>query len=283
MKDNCDSLKTPSTTLPIEMSASSSKNSSDASNPSRMFLQEGLLVAWVPVAFYFLTYCYERSYVGALGIPSSFVQVGPQEMIDFVFSLTVCWWMLIAIVGFLIESRGIPHKISAAKWSYFFAISFALLLVLINGSFFSVRTLGYFGFIAGLAMFDYVLSRLSKDKKMKGFFALIFDESLRTNPSDRPIEYFLYKLVFVTSLGFIIATSAGQHSARDQTVFTISAEDNTLILVYYDENKAVCATYDPSTHRVSGEVVILPVAEKGRSKFINASLGYLNFKTTLGS
>ena len=239
-------------------------------------------MAWVPVAFYFLTYCYERAYVGALGIPTAFVQVGPQQMIDFIFSLTVCWWLLIVLVGFFIESKGIPEKISPAKWSYFFMIFFALMLIAINGSFLSEKTLGYIIAILGLAAFDFLLSPFSTDKKMKGFFAFMIDEQLKADPSKKPIEYFLYKLVFVTGVGFIIASNAGQHAARSQTTFTVSADDNTLILVYYVENKAVCASYDPFTHRVNNGVVLVPIPEKGRTKFINVNLGQLDFKATLG-
>lgn len=240
-------------------------------------------MAWVPVAFYFLTYCYERSYVSALGVPTAFVQVGPQQMIDFIFSLTVCWWLLIALVGFFIESKGIPEEISPAKWSYFFMIFFALILIAINGSFISKQTLLYVVIILAMAALDFLLSRLSTDKKMKGFFAFVLDEKLKADPSQRPVEYFLYKLVFVTGVGFILATNAGQHAAKSQTQFTVSTDDNTLILVYYEENKAVCASYDPFTHRVGKGAVLVPISEKGRTKFINVNLGQLDFKATLGS
>jgi hypothetical protein len=246
-----------------------------------LWMSEGLLVVWVPIAFYFLTYCYEQAYITALGVPVAFIQVGPQQMISFVFSFSTSWYMLIVLAGFLIESKHVPSKISPAKWSYFFLIIFGLLLTNIYAdSIFGYRTLVIAGIILCILGLDFLLSHFSTEKTLKGLYAFIPDNVLK-DASEKPVELLLYKLVFITGIGFIISTASGQHAAKSQEFFPVYQADSTLFLIYGTDTRTICGSFDPFTRRVNNGITILPISDKQPTSFVNRKIGPFKFKTSL--
>lgn len=72
-------------------------NESEAKPPVSLtsgskLLSEALLIAWVPVAAYFLAFVYEQSYCIRFGVPTALVDVDGRTICSFFMAALHNWW-----------------------------------------------------------------------------------------------------------------------------------------------------------------------------------------------
>jgi hypothetical protein len=251
------------------------ENESHKENKS--WLSESLLLAWVPAAGYFLTFCYQRAYLAPFGVPDSLINIGPAEFIALIFSLSTSWFCLVIFLTTLYEEKRVPHSLSKAKWSYGVLFLFALLLVTISGDgVLSRAALVYAILILVFFLFDKTISKLNPDSdgKLQGLYIFMIGEHKNAS-LEKSLTRQIYRLIGITFIGYLVCSALGLHQITTEKFFSVYKNDPSLILLELKDNRAICGQYDPASKVLSKQFVIVPLPDKDSSAFERKEIGPL--------
>jgi hypothetical protein len=233
---------------------------------AKLGLTEGIVIAGIPAAGYWLAYLYERGYSSYFGIPVSYIRVDVGTVIGATLGM-------LGILGFVYIFVNIiyilfPRNLNKVVCNLLLRLLFVTALTL--GFVISIpsRDSQKFFFAMWLVfVFLEIIWPLFAQRKTKGYLSKIeaqqnLDETADTL-TNRAASMFP-KTFAVAFLLFLLSEAAywtGSASARLETEFWQPAGDRSLVVVRHYGDVLIAARYYRSTKTLTGEILILPTNE----------------------
>ena len=236
---------------------------------------EGLLLAWLPVATYFVAYAFQLGYCSQFGIPIDLVSVETANIFDcFIYILVFSSFVYAAQRGLASSARATPRKV-LIQYGTLLGVGIAVLLTA------DAEQECYTILFGTLLIFlgDCGHAASQQNSKEPFFARLQGIACFKNRPNHYEpsrVETFIFNVIGMTLVMLIISYTIGYGVATQHGTYYISAKDPSLILISVKDGKAICSKYDPRTKRVLRHIVFLPL-EGDKSEFILTNIGRLTF------
>jgi len=245
-----------------------------------------LLIAWVPVAAYFIAYSFEDAYYSRFAIPSDLVEVNINTIFTCGIYITIAFLVLKGVVeGFFPVAR---FASKSAPGSYWLMITGFVVLGLMSHQWRALFPWFLLVFIFILFM-DMMNAGYNEDKEkgrflqrlkgFQGFLRSLLKQASSAASSRSEPTYFekITALAAATILIWAISSGLGSLMAMSRDTYLVSSADPSLLLMKVMDGKAICTRYEPTTNRLLRQIVILPISDNQQTEFIEKKTGPLKF------
>jgi hypothetical protein len=228
---------------------------------------EGLFIAGATLAGYAVAFAYEAGFAGHFGVPLDLVSLDLTKVILAVAALLGLGWFLFLVfnpVSILLGAAEWPAPIRERIHNAFTAAVTIAALLYIYGPLKGLVG-GAVLFALGVVFFDYVFPLITQ-RKTRGYFAKLTAQSELENKQVSVSPIVRSAIGAVGPLGFLLlgcialvsgaAFSLGQAKAEKcEWFYCCSDTTNTVLLRAYGSS-LVGVRFDPTTRRLTGQLVL---------------------------
>jgi len=256
----------------------------NAAKPFRLpsLLSESILLAWIPIAAYFIAFSFEKAYCDKFAVPLYLIDVDTGAI--FTCSLYLLFFVL--VLGKIATLPLLPLKgksVMRGLGSYGFAYGVLYLHNFIVQSDNNTNFLLEIAFVLLPWFICDVLYGLTIRKEQPSFwgrlqgFRLLMPNTLKLSEHAAILIEQAYKLAGITFIIWYIASGMGEYAATKTKTYLVSTSDPSLILINVKDDRAICSRFDPKTLKVLHQLVILPIKDDAQTAFERTELGFLSF------
>lgn len=256
-----------------------------SNQPRKIQLSEGVLLGIIPVFIYALGFSYESGYLSYYGIPSELIAIDAPAMIratvfGAIYAFVALLWFSLAVDSSVSES----HSEKSIGIIMLYLGFFPVLYLLLKGSeYLSIVMMLSFGII-----FLVVILRKLEEKlpwlqkasvKAHGVLAEAFppEEEQKEKPSVFGGLQKAGAMFILAMIPFVLAFSAGKHSAEDDSVLDVFEREKigelAVIRIYGD--KVIAVPFHREKQEFQKQYVVFEIGTLSGVVFANEPIGPL--------
>lgn len=257
-----------------------------SNKPRKIELSEGVLLGIIPAFVYALGFSYESGYLSYYGIPSELIAIDAPAMIratvfGAIYAFVASLWISLAVDSSVSES----HSEKTIGILMLYLGLFPILYLLSKGSeYLSIVMMLSFGIIFLLVILRKLEEKLpwlqKASVKTHGILAEAFpsEENKKEKPSLFGGLQKAGAMFFLAMIPFVLAFSAGKHSAEDNSVLDVFEREKigelAVIRIYGD--KVIAIPFHREKQEFQKKYVVYEISTLSDVVFANEHIGPLN-------
>lgn len=256
-----------------------------SSQPRKIELSEGVLLGIIPVFVYSLGFSYESGYLSYYGIPSELIAIDAPAMIratvfGAIYVFVALLWLSLAVDSSVSES----HSEKSIGILMLYLGFFPVLYLLLKGTEYLIVVMmlsfGIISLVVILRKLEEKLPWLQKASiKTHGVLADAFplEEEKKEKPSVFRGLQKAGAMFFLAMIPFVLAFSAGKHSAEDDSALDVFEREKigelAVIRIYGD--KVIAIPFHREKQEFQKQYVVFEIGTLSDVVFSNENIGPL--------
>lgn len=229
-------------------------------------LTEGIIIATVPVIGYWIAFLFEFGYCNYFNIPSTFVEIGIQNIMIAIIGLLGLLAIIFNFANFFFMSfKWLPKTIKASLQRIFLASAFTYGFFLFNKHPISQVILITSIMFIFLIFIEFVFP-LIRQTKTKGYLEKLkaqdkfdFEEHTLLDVAAIKIGYNKFLLIYLVFILSFLAYFAGSYNAKYQINFLVLNNEKELVVLKTYSKFFLAAKFDRKTKTIFTEYKLIPV------------------------